>query len=254
MNGKAPPPENTHLWTPTPKHILRQACIAGATSAWKPARFIEMGAGVGSLTVDFLERGYSGICYDLGERSRALLKARLARFGDQAQVADSLKQIAPASFDYLFAFEVLEHIADDAGALRQWTQFLKPGGACIVSVPAHQAKFSAADSAVGHLRRYEKAQLMHLFGSCGYGDIQLRNYGFPLGNMTRVLAGLLSPAAAAEPAAELSIRSGVERPPLTRALSWLFNRGFLRPFIWLQGAFYQRDWGDGYVLTARKMA
>ncbi|MEL7157397.1 MAG: methyltransferase domain-containing protein, partial [Actinomycetota bacterium] len=54
-------------------------------------------------------------------------------------------------FDYVMAFEVLEHITDDRAALEEWLRRLRPGGRVLFSVPAHQRKYGDADRAVGHV-------------------------------------------------------------------------------------------------------
>ena len=54
-------------------------------------------------------------------------------------------------FDLVCAFEVLEHIEDDQNALIQWTAHLRPGGWLLISVPAHQRRYAAADELVGPL-------------------------------------------------------------------------------------------------------
>jgi SAM-dependent methyltransferase len=242
-------------WSPTPKYVLRRACIRRLARGFEPGRFVEVGAGSGGLTTDFLNGGFEGVCYDLGESTRTALRQRLAAYGPRAQVTDRLAGLSPDTFDYLLAFEVLEHIEDDFGALSAWTALLKPGGACLVSVPAHQRKFGPDDTAVGHVRRYERAQLAALLARCGYVDIRICNYGFPLGNLTRHAANLMRRIEGPEQGGDAvarSIRSGVHQPAMTRALSIAFNGVVLAPFVALQRLFFSLDWGDGYVATARK--
>jgi SAM-dependent methyltransferase len=242
-------------WSPTPKYVLRRACIRRLARELAPGRFVEVGAGSGGLTADFLSRGFDGVCYDLGESTRAALRQRLSIYGARAQVADRLSELPPAGFDYLLAFEVLEHIEDDHGALSAWTALLKPGGTCLISVPAHQRKFGPDDTAVGHVRRYERAQLEALLARCGYVDVRICNYGFPLGNLTRQAANLMRKIEGPEQGGDAvarSIRSGVNQPAMTRALSIAFNGVVLAPFVAAQRLFFSLDWGDGYVATARK--
>src|SRR5690606_26256516 len=43
-------------WRPTPKFILRNDCLQEAVASWTPGRFVEVGAGTGTLTRTFLER------------------------------------------------------------------------------------------------------------------------------------------------------------------------------------------------------
>jgi 2-polyprenyl-3-methyl-5-hydroxy-6-metoxy-1,4-benzoquinol methylase len=44
---------------------------------------------------------------------------------------------------------VLEHIEDDAGALRAWRERLRPDGRLLMSVPLYQRRYAAADRFVG---------------------------------------------------------------------------------------------------------
>jgi SAM-dependent methyltransferase len=244
---------NEGRWVETPMFMLRRDCVARATAEWRPGRFLEVGAGTGQLTRTFLERGFSGTCYDLGAENRETLRRNLSSFGGKIAVVDSLAALEPGSFDYLLAFEVLEHIDQDAESLRSWVQFLKPGGRILLSVPAHMSKFNDEDRAVGHYRRYEKAQLRRLLEESRCAETEILSYGFPLAILTRrgnqclarVKAGGKS-AAAATPEA-LSIRSGVERSEASIRLAGLLNRRTLAPFIALQRAFFQSDLGDGYV-------
>jgi SAM-dependent methyltransferase len=106
-------------------------------------------------------------------------------------VVDDLHYLASTSCDYLLAFEVLEHIEDDKAALQNWTQYLKPGGRILITVPAHARKFGKSDEIVGHIRRYERHELSNLLNCTGYQDIQLVNYGFPLTEITRLVSNLL---------------------------------------------------------------
>ena len=79
------------------------------------------------------------------------------------------------------AFEVLEHIEDDATTLKEWAARLRPGGWLLLSVPAHQHRYAPADELAGHFRRYDPAGMTALLASCGFTEIKIRQYGFPLG-------------------------------------------------------------------------
>src|SRR5689334_21446745 len=99
-----------------PKLVLREACVLDASRDWRRGAFLEMGAGTGLMTQLFLDRGFDGACYDLGEDSRRRARVRLETYGSRMVVVDDVSELQPASFDYLFAFEVLEHIQDDLAA------------------------------------------------------------------------------------------------------------------------------------------
>src|SRR4029077_8056724 len=59
-----------------------------------------------------------------------------------------------AVFDIVGAFDVLEHLPDDPGALGPITGMLRPGGRLVVTVPAHTSLWSHVDVAACHQRRY----------------------------------------------------------------------------------------------------
>ncbi|QQS55638.1 MAG: class I SAM-dependent methyltransferase [Candidatus Competibacteraceae bacterium] len=238
-----------------PKLILRESCIEDITRTWIPSGFLEVGAGTGYMTRKFLESGFHGVCYDLGEESRNKLRQNLATFRARMDVVDDLCSLTPGSFDYLFAFEVLEHIEDDRAALRDWTQYLKPGGKILVTVPAHAKKFGKSDEIVGHVRRYERHELTDLLNATGYRDIHLVNYGFPLTEITRTVSNLLICRENAHlklTSVERSTRSSFSRPQHIRNILRGLNEGIFSPFKVLQRVFYGKDWGDGLVATARK--
>jgi SAM-dependent methyltransferase len=245
-------------WVETPMFMMRRDCVAMTTAGWKVGRFLEVGAGTGHLTRSFLERGFTGTCYDLGAESRAILRENLSSFAGMVDVVDSLADVEVGSFDYVFAFEVLEHIQADGEALRSWLRFLKPGGHALISVPAHMRKYSEEDRAVGHCRRYEREQLERLFKDMDCAELRVLSYGFPLAILTRRGNQLLSRrkgngwTEVAETAEARSIRSGIERSAASVRLSKILNHRTLAPFIAFQRLFFRTDLGDGYVACATK--
>jgi len=70
---------------------------------------------------------------------------------------------ADNSFDLICAFDVIEHIEDDALAVAEMHRVLKPGGHYFVTVPAFQFLWSNHDVVNHHFRRYTKPQLNQLF-------------------------------------------------------------------------------------------
>jgi SAM-dependent methyltransferase len=244
-------------WRPTPKFILRLACIEELTEGWPPGRFVEAGAGTGTVTRSFLDRGYTGTCYDITPETRDIIRRNIADKADLVDVPESSDDIAHDSYDFLFAFEVLEHVEDDVGALTQWTQWLRPHGRLLISVPAHQRKYGPADANVGHVRRYERTGLESLLTAAGYVDVEVRNYGFPLGNLSRLtqnlVDGKLRRGADDERSfTERSVDSGVKTSSGALRIAPLVNERTLAPFLAIQRRFYGRELGDGFVATARK--
>src|ERR1700689_425333 len=67
---------------------------------------------------------------------------------------------ADAAFDLVCALDIVEHVDDDDGALRELSRVTKPGGALVISAPLHQSLWTAFDEFVGHKRRYEPTGLI----------------------------------------------------------------------------------------------
>lgn len=67
---------------------------------------------------------------------------------------------ADSSFDLVCAFDIIEHVDDDDGALSEVSRTVRPGGVILTSVPLHPALWTPFDDLVGHKRRYEPPQLL----------------------------------------------------------------------------------------------
>ncbi|MEJ2314805.1 MAG: class I SAM-dependent methyltransferase [Nitrospirota bacterium] len=65
-------------------------------------------------------------------------------------------------FDVVVAFDLLEHVQEDAKAVREIYRVLKPRGKFLFTVPAFDFLFSEHDRRLGHFRRYSKKSLKHL--------------------------------------------------------------------------------------------
>ncbi|MGH3744652.1 MAG: hypothetical protein ACRDTP_07330, partial [Mycobacteriales bacterium] len=65
------------------------------------------------------------------------------------------------------AFNVLEHIPDDVGALRAFAGLVSGGGAVVVFVPAFPFAMSRFDRAIGHQRRYTRDSLVAAMTEAG---------------------------------------------------------------------------------------
>jgi SAM-dependent methyltransferase len=66
-------------------------------------------------------------------------------------------------FDLILLADVLEHIPDDAEAVRWIWDQLADGGHVLVTVPAHRYLWTEMDDVVHHFRRYERKELLKLF-------------------------------------------------------------------------------------------
>ena len=79
------------------------------------------------------------------------------------------------TFDVVAAFDVLEHIADDVGALRRIGESLAPEGVLVVTVPAYAWLWSRHDELSHHVRRYRRRDLRAALEAGGY-DVERATY------------------------------------------------------------------------------
>ncbi|MBL9006053.1 MAG: class I SAM-dependent methyltransferase [Myxococcales bacterium] len=90
--------------------------------------------------------------------SRAALK-RLQDHGGHSVRAAGPLPFCDGAFQVVCAFEVLEHIPDDAATISEIARVLRPGGAFFLSVPVDPQLFTGFDAACGHVRRYDAEAL-----------------------------------------------------------------------------------------------
>jgi SAM-dependent methyltransferase len=146
-----------------------------------PGRLLEVGCGQGSMGARLAQRAdYLGVEPDVSSASAA--EARLAAVGrGEVRVGDLAVLGDEERFDTVCAFEVLEHLEDDAGALQSWVERLVPGGTLLLSTPAFASRFGPMDELVGHYRRYEPDALAAALTGAGLVDVRVVVYGAPLG-------------------------------------------------------------------------
>ncbi|MFO0629266.1 MAG: methyltransferase domain-containing protein [Polyangiales bacterium] len=139
-------------------------------------RVLEVGAGVGAIADHYVDLVGEAVLLE----PAANLATRLrARFADRAHVSvhegtlDTLDR-ADGSLDAAVLVNVLEHIPDDLGALRRLHALVRPGGALAIMVPAMSAIYGSLDALVGHVRRYERAQLREVVTAAGFRVETLR--------------------------------------------------------------------------------
>jgi SAM-dependent methyltransferase len=89
-------------------------------------------------------------------------------------------ELARQRFDTVLCVNVLEHLADDAGALRLFRSILVPGGKALIFVPAVQAADGPLDAELGHHRRYSQATMTAAFADAELELVRLR-YTNPIG-------------------------------------------------------------------------
>lgn len=125
---------------------------------------LEVGAGLG-VNTEFLKWcGVSSwMCLEPDPELACQMRDRFTRHPDLADCRVEIgttETLGPAHrFDAVIYIDVLEHIEKDRQELASASGLLRSGGRLIVLAPAHQWLYTPFDSAIGHVRRYNRSSL-----------------------------------------------------------------------------------------------
>jgi len=137
---------------------------------------VDFGAGMGTFAGMVRDRGLEVTCIEPDAGLRDHLSARgLANH-------PSIAALPPASADFIYSLNVLEHIEDDLAALRDIHAAMRPGGRFYIYVPAFDVLRTSLDDKVGHFRRYTKPLLTTRLAQAGFAIERARYVdclGFP---------------------------------------------------------------------------
>ncbi len=67
------------------------------------------------------------------------------------------------SIEFISALDVLEHVKKDQLAISEMSRVLKRNGLVIITVPHRMKYYTYQDKLIGHRRRYEIEEIIHLF-------------------------------------------------------------------------------------------
>ena len=210
-------------------------------------RVLDVGAGAGRHAFEAQRRGAFVVAVDVDDAS---LKD-VAASGVTSVLGSALAlPFDDGAFDRIIAAEVMEHIGDDRGALRDLARVVRPGGVLAVTVPrwfpelvcwALSDEYHAPHVEGGHVRIYREPALRARMEAAGF-DVFDRHHAHGLHAPYWWLRCLV----------------GVEREdhPLVRAYHSLLVREIVSPSVGLRAAerVLQPVVGKSLVLYGRRTA
>lgn len=204
--------EEDHWWYRGRRRILIDT-VSGLSLPGSP-RVLDAGCGSGR---NLVELARFGPVVGLEPSPRA---AELARGRDSGEVIEGgivNTPFAGGSFDLVTCLDVLEHVEDDLGALRELRRVAAPEGFLLITVPAYPSLWSSHDEHNLHCRRYSRATLLSRAVAVGWVPRRTTHFN-----------ALLLPAAAALRLGE-RLRSKDTLPPSELArtpdsLNWLLEQ------------------------------
>jgi glycosyltransferase involved in cell wall biosynthesis len=135
-------------------------------------RVMEVGAGIGTLTNQFIPR-QKYLASDINPsyldflRSHSIGKPYLnVKKVDVTNAADF--EGLEEQFDTTLIVNVLEHVEDEHQALQNLWSALEPGGRCVVLVPQHPWLYGTLDEALDHRERYTVEHLRDSLERAGF--------------------------------------------------------------------------------------
>ena len=134
---------------------------------------VELGAGHGTFTERLATLG-PVVAIEPSPRGVAQMRERFAGDSRITVVEGTDAALEPGSCDTIVLSNVLEHIPDDAAALRTIHTALRPGGRVVIYSPAFDALYSNFDATVGHYRRYRLSGLRRRLRAAGFDVVESR--------------------------------------------------------------------------------
>ncbi len=138
------------------------------------SRVLEVGAGIGNMSQHIVTGDREMVVLtDPDEAYRSALRKRFA--GESKVIVEPLRlpdvtaihTLAAMRLDTAVALNVVEHVEDDVGALRQLGEVVGSGGLIVVLVPALPSIYGSLDEELGHFRRYTRRSLAGTFNDAG---------------------------------------------------------------------------------------
>ena len=132
---------------------------------------LEIGAGIGNLTASLIPRSAYWVTdvnlrYLSDQRSLSQNRPYLRVAYTDVTKLESFP--LGQQFDTVVCMNVIEHIEDDAGALRNIRRALRDAGRAIILVPQGPGLYGSLDEALGHFRRYTEEQLIAVGQEAGF--------------------------------------------------------------------------------------
>jgi SAM-dependent methyltransferase len=155
--------EDRHWWFRARRRVI-SSLLARASLPPSP-RILDAGCGTGR---NLLEFGSLGHATGVDTSPRAVEFCRGRGVQDVRQAAVEHLPFEDSSFDLVLATDVIEHVDDDAAALRELRRVTAPEGRLILTVPAYGWLWSSHDESVHHRRRYTAPRLRERVVAAGW--------------------------------------------------------------------------------------
>lgn len=181
-----------HWWFQGRRRVVK-AFIVGEGDETK-GQVLDIGSGYGALVPVLKAMGYVDVIEPYKEAHPTLIDMGVQNI---YAIKDFPQNFPQKKYDCVTLFDVLEHIEDDGkalGVIRE--RLLKPGGRCLLTVPAYAWLWTKHDDIHHHFRRYHKKGLKGIMEQAGFKDIRISyfmTFLFPLAALERIFLKIRPP-------------------------------------------------------------
>ena len=170
--------EARHWW-----YSGRRALVRRLMRGVPAGRAIDVGPGPGGNAAVLRSMGWRVTGVELTETGAMLC----ARRGVPVVRGDARRlPVADREVDLVMSTDVWEHVEDHETVARESFRVLRPGGRLLLAVPAGMALWSGHDVALGHVRRYERDDLVALVEGSGFVVQDVRSWNVLLRPVARL--------------------------------------------------------------------
>ena len=156
--------EDRHWWYRERRALLTRELRRLQRAGVTPGYAVDIGAAGGGNSRVLRAHGWRPLALEYSVEGVQVAAER----GLDALRADArYLPFASGSAGLVVAFDILEHFDEDYLAAEEIVRTLRPGGTALIAVPCDMRLWSAHDVAVGHVRRYQRDELVQLAEKAG---------------------------------------------------------------------------------------
>jgi 2-polyprenyl-3-methyl-5-hydroxy-6-metoxy-1,4-benzoquinol methylase len=184
------------LWRALPEGLepsdfvrRRRFLLERVGRAGSDPRVLDVGCGEGAFAAAMADAGAHVVAVDIAEEPLRRARLHHPELDLRLIAPEGPWQLDDASFDAVWAGEVIEHVADTAAWLSEVRRVLRSGGSLVASTPAHgrlalmrlalspRAFAEHFDPLGDHLRFYDRRTLAQLLEEFGFEQVTVRSAG-----------------------------------------------------------------------------
>lgn len=178
--------ENEYWWFTARAHILR-SMMQKYCPMPRGSTVLDIGCGTGGFLQLLAEDGFNAVGMDTSELAIEYCQKRGLKNIYKTTLEDFPAKDWTINAEIML--DVIEHIDDDKGVVKQAYSVLEPGGYFIATVPAYQWLWSAHDEIHLHKRRYTLTSFRKLLTNAGFKPIRFSYFNtflFPAAAIKRL--------------------------------------------------------------------